>query len=246
MYTYLSPSSTRSARRRGASTSGSGDGAGKPLPPPQPRSLSVCSTRVALLPARTLHVRGRLTPAMRAARGGGTPAGAGHVPTPRRPHQGTRASAEAEGNDLCNVILEQHRRPHLPVPPLASSSPTHCHPLLFFIAIAEGCDGVGDGEGGDGLPRLPCWEEAAVRRRSDGGGSARKGGGGSVGVRRSGGGGVVQRAGVAAAMAARRGRAAAARVAFDLYYTKSWLWAKAIVAFGPFGWLLAFAKVKAG
>lgn len=97
---------------RGASTSGSGDGAGKPLPPPQPRSLSVCSARVALLPACTLHVRGRLTPAMLAARGGGTPSGVGHVPTPRRPHQGTRASAEAEGNDLCDVILEQHA--HLP------------------------------------------------------------------------------------------------------------------------------------
>ena len=36
------------------------------------------------------------------------------------------------------------------------------------------------------------------------------------------------------------------RGAFDLYYTKSSLWTKAIVAFGSFGWLLAFAKAKAG
>ncbi len=36
------------------------------------------------------------------------------------------------------------------------------------------------------------------------------------------------------------------RAAFDLYYTKSWLWVKAVVAFGSFGWLLAFAKAKAG
>jgi hypothetical protein len=35
------------------------------------------------------------------------------------------------------------------------------------------------------------------------------------------------------------------RCAFDLYYTKNWLWVKAVVAFGPFGWLLAFAKLKA-
>jgi hypothetical protein len=38
---------------------------------------------------------------------------------------------------------------------------------------------------------------------------------------------------------------AGGRGAFDLYHTKSWL-AKATVAFGPFGWLLAFAKAKAG
>ena len=32
----------------------------------------------------------------------------------------------------------------------------------------------------------------------------------------------------------------------DLYYEKSCFWAKALVAFGPFGWLLAFTKAKAG
>jgi hypothetical protein len=32
----------------------------------------------------------------------------------------------------------------------------------------------------------------------------------------------------------------------DLYYTKSSFGAKALVAFGPFGWLLAFVKAKAG
>ena len=36
------------------------------------------------------------------------------------------------------------------------------------------------------------------------------------------------------------------RGAFELYYTKSWLLAKVAVAFEPFGWLLAFAKAKAG
>ncbi len=38
---------------------------------------------------------------------------------------------------------------------------------------------------------------------------------------------------------------AGGRDAFDLCNTKSWLWAKAVVSFGPFGWLLAFAKAKA-
>jgi len=31
-----------------------------------------------------------------------------------------------------------------------------------------------------------------------------------------------------------------------LYYEKSCFWAKALVAFGPFGWLLTFTKAKAG
>jgi hypothetical protein len=35
-------------------------------------------------------------------------------------------------------------------------------------------------------------------------------------------------------------------VLLDLYYEKSCFWAKALVAFGPFGWLLAFTKAKAG
>jgi hypothetical protein len=35
-------------------------------------------------------------------------------------------------------------------------------------------------------------------------------------------------------------------VLLDLYYEKSCFWTKALVAFGPFGWLLAFTKVKAG
>jgi len=35
-------------------------------------------------------------------------------------------------------------------------------------------------------------------------------------------------------------------VLLDLYYVKSCFWAKALVAFEPFGWLLAFTKTKAG
>jgi len=35
-------------------------------------------------------------------------------------------------------------------------------------------------------------------------------------------------------------------VLLDLYYEKSCFWAKALVAFGPFGWLLAFTKTKTG
>jgi len=31
-----------------------------------------------------------------------------------------------------------------------------------------------------------------------------------------------------------------------LYCSKSCFWIKAAVAFGPFGWLLAFAEAKAG
>jgi hypothetical protein len=34
--------------------------------------------------------------------------------------------------------------------------------------------------------------------------------------------------------------------AFGFVLGKSWLWAKAVVAFGPFCWLLTFAKVKVG
>jgi len=39
---------------------------------------------------------------------------------------------------------------------------------------------------------------------------------------------------------------AGGEVLLDLYYEKSCFWAKALVAFGPFGWLLAFTKAKAG
>jgi len=39
---------------------------------------------------------------------------------------------------------------------------------------------------------------------------------------------------------------AGGEVLLDLYYEKSCFWAKALVAFGPFGWLLIFTKVKAG
>jgi len=39
---------------------------------------------------------------------------------------------------------------------------------------------------------------------------------------------------------------AGGEVFLDLYYEKSCFWAKALVAFGPFGWLLAFTKAKAG
>jgi hypothetical protein len=35
-------------------------------------------------------------------------------------------------------------------------------------------------------------------------------------------------------------------VFLDLYCSESCFWAKAHVAFGPFGWLLALAKAKAG
>jgi hypothetical protein len=35
-------------------------------------------------------------------------------------------------------------------------------------------------------------------------------------------------------------------VLLDLYYEKSCFWAKVLVAFGLFGWLLAFTKAKAG
>jgi len=39
---------------------------------------------------------------------------------------------------------------------------------------------------------------------------------------------------------------AGGEVLLDLYYEKSCFWAKTLVAFGPFGWLLAFTKAKAG
>jgi len=39
---------------------------------------------------------------------------------------------------------------------------------------------------------------------------------------------------------------AGGEVLLDLYYEKSCFWAKALVAFGLFGWLLAVTKAKAG
>jgi hypothetical protein len=36
------------------------------------------------------------------------------------------------------------------------------------------------------------------------------------------------------------------KVLLELYYNENCFWAKAHVAFGLFGWLLAFAKVKVG
>uniref|UniRef100_A0A0E0NTR5 BTB domain-containing protein n=1 Tax=Oryza rufipogon TaxID=4529 RepID=A0A0E0NTR5_ORYRU len=100
----------------GASTSGSGDGAGKPLPPPQPRSLSVRSASVCYPHAPStsgafvadsplpcgLPVAAALEPALDAC---------------LRPVDHVKAlaasfrrmsSAEAEGDDLCDVFLEQH------------------------------------------------------------------------------------------------------------------------------------------
>jgi hypothetical protein len=35
-------------------------------------------------------------------------------------------------------------------------------------------------------------------------------------------------------------------VFLDLYYSESCFWGKAYLTFGPFDWLLAFAKAKAG
>jgi len=35
-------------------------------------------------------------------------------------------------------------------------------------------------------------------------------------------------------------------VLLNWYYSENCFWAKAHKSFGPFGWLLAFAKVKAG
>lgn len=76
-------------------------------------------------------------------------------------------SAEAEGDDLCDVFLEQQahlpwRRPHLPVSPLASSSPhplpsssiLYRHPLLFSSSSPSRKEAVESGTGRAGTASL--------------------------------------------------------------------------------------------
>uniref|UniRef100_A0A0E0MWM7 Uncharacterized protein n=1 Tax=Oryza rufipogon TaxID=4529 RepID=A0A0E0MWM7_ORYRU len=208
---------------RGASTSGSRDRAGKPLPPPQPQSLFVRSALLYYPHTPSIFVADLPLPC-------GLPVAVALDMCLRPVNHSRRSgvvppdvSAEAEGDDLSSASTlastpsaRVASRLLLP-PPIAilfySLSPSSS--LLFFIAIAEGGSGVGDGKGRDGVPHLPRREEAAwgdeerrrrgrsVRRSTSGGsGSARKDDGGS--------GREDRRGGVAAA--ARRGRAAAAAV----------------------------------
>uniref|UniRef100_A0A0D3EP27 Uncharacterized protein n=1 Tax=Oryza barthii TaxID=65489 RepID=A0A0D3EP27_9ORYZ len=168
---------------RGASTSGSRDRAGKPLPPPQPQSLFVRSALLYYPHTPSTFVADLPLPC-------GLPVAVA-LDTCLRPVNHSRRSgvvppdvlAEAEGDDLCDVFLEhasalastpsaRAASRLLLSPPIAILfySPSPSSSLLFFIAIAEGGSGVGDGKGRDGLPHLPRREEAAVRRWSGGGG----------------------------------------------------------------------------
>ncbi|EEE54629.1 hypothetical protein OsJ_01882 [Oryza sativa Japonica Group] len=152
---------------RGASTSGSRDRAGKPLPPPQPQSLFVRSALLYYPHTPSIFVADLPLPC-------GLPVAVALDMCLRPVNHSRRSgvvppdvSAEAEGDDLCDVFLEQQahlpwRRPHLPVSPLASSSPhplpsssiLYRHPLLFSSSSPSRKEAVESGTGRAGTASL--------------------------------------------------------------------------------------------